>query len=62
MCIRDSALIVAHNGSLSLILSHFGLVRENELMNHEYGWFFQHGTYSAIEVTEDGARLAVFNR
>ena len=58
----EDALIVAHNGSLSLILSHFGLVKESELMNHEYGWFFEHGTYSAIEVTEDGARLAVFNR
>ena len=58
----EDTLIVAHNGSLSLVLSHFGLARENELMNHEYDWFFRHGTYSAVEIADGQARLAVFNR
>ena len=58
----EDTLIVAHNGSLSLILSHFGLARDSELMNHEYNWFFQHGTYSVIRVDENGAELVYFNK
>ena len=58
----EDTLIVAHNGSLSLILSHFGLARDSELMNHEYNWFFQHGTYSVIRVDGAGAELVHFNR
>ena len=58
----EDTLIVAHNGSLSLILSHFGLVRESELMNHNYNWFFEHGTYSVIRVDETGAELVCFNK
>ena len=58
----EDTLIVAHNGSLSLILSHFGLAEDRELMNHDYNWFFQHGTYSAIRVDENGAELTCFNK
>ena len=58
----EDTLIVAHNGSLSLILSHFGLARDSELMNHDYNWFFAHGTYSVIEIVDGKAELAVFNR
>ena len=58
----EDTLIVAHNGSLSLILSHFGLAKESELMNHDFNWFFRHGTYSAIRVDENGAELVYFNR
>ena len=58
----ENTLIVAHNGSLSLILSHFGLAKESELMNHEYNWFFRHGTYSVIRVEENRAELVCFNR
>ena len=58
----EDTLIVAHNGSLSLILSHFGLARDSELMNHDYNWFFEHGTYSVIEIADGKARLAVFNK
>ena len=58
----EDTLIVAHNGSLSLILSHFGLAKESELMNHDFNWFFQHGTYSAIRVDETGAELVCFNK
>ena len=58
----EDTLIVAHNGSLSLILSHFGLARDSELMNHNYNWFFEHGTYSVIRVDENGAELTCFNK
>ena len=58
----EDTLIVAHNGSLSLILSHLGLAEESELMNHQFNWFFQHGTYSAIRVEGTGAELVCFNR
>ena len=58
----EDTLIVAHNGSLSLILSHFGLARDCELMNHDYNWFFEHGTYSVIRVDENGAELTCFNK
>ena len=58
----EDTLIVAHNGSLSLILSHFGLAKDRELMNHDFHWFFEHGTYSVIRVDEAGAELVCFNR
>ncbi len=58
---NEDTLIVAHNGSLSLILRHFGLVSEQELMNPKYNWFFVHGTYSTVEVTPEGVRLVKFN-
>lgn len=58
----EDTLIVAHNGSLSLILRHFGLAEETELMDHKFNWFFQHGTYSVIRVEETGAELVCFNR
>ena len=58
----EDTLIVAHNGSLSLILSHFGLARDSELMNHDYNLFFAHGTYSVIRVDENGAELTCFNK
>ena len=58
----EDTLIVAHNGSLSLILSHFGLAQECELMNHNYNWFFEHGTYSVIRVEDTGAELVHFNK
>ena len=56
----EDALIVGHNGSLSMILCHLGLVEEAELMRPD--WFFRHGTYSAVRVEETGAELVCFNR
>lgn len=56
----EDTLVVAHNGSLSLILYHLGLAGEQELLRP--GWFFKHGTYSAIRVDEAGAELVHFNR
>ena len=58
----EDTLIVAHNGSLSLILRHFGLAEETELMDHKFNWFFAHGTYSVIRVEKTGAELVCFNR
>lgn len=56
----EDTLVVAHNGSLSLILHHLGLVGEAELLRPD--WSFRHGTYSAVRVDEAGAELACFNR
>lgn len=56
----EDTLLVAHNGSLSLVLYHLGLIEEKNLLQH--GWFFKHGTYSAIRVDETGAELVHFNR
>lgn len=56
----EDTLIAAHNGSLSLILYHLGLIEEKNLLQH--GWFFKHGTYSAVRVDGNGAELVCFNR
>lgn len=56
---RDT-LVVAHNGSLSLILLHLGLARESDMFRRE--WTFRHGCYSSIRVDENGAELVSFNR
>ena len=56
----EDTLLVGHNGSLSLVLYHLGLIEEKSLLQH--GWFFKHGTYSAIRVDETGAELVHFNR
>lgn len=53
-------LVVAHNGSLSLILLHLGLARESDMFTR--AWTFRHGCYSAIRVDENGAELVAFNR
>lgn len=56
----EDTLVVAHNGSLSLILHHLGLVGEAELLRPD--WFFRQGAYSAVRVDEAGAELVCFNR
>ena len=56
----EDALVVAHNGSLSLILFYLGLVDEKQLLQRE--WSFRHGCYSAIQLEGDAAQLARFNR
>lgn len=53
-------LIAAHNGSLSLILIHLGLAREEQLLKPEL--IFQQGCYSAVEIENGKARLLCFNR
>lgn len=56
----EDTLIAAHNGSLSLVLFHLGLMEERNLLQH--GWFFKHGTYSAVRLDGTGAELVCFNR
>lgn len=56
----EDTLIVAHNGSLSLILKHLGLAGEDELLKP--GWFFQHGAFTTIRVDGTGAELIGFNQ
>lgn len=56
----EDTLVVAHNGSLSLILYHLGLIEERDLLRPD--WSFRHGTYSAVRVDENGAELVQFNR
>lgn len=56
----ENTLVVAHNGSLSLILYHLGLAGVDDL--YQKGWFFRHGTYSAVRADETGKSLICFNR
>ena len=56
----EDTLMVAHNGSLSLILLHLGLAGEGDMFSRE--WTFRHGCYTAIRVDEAGAELVCFNR
>lgn len=56
----EDTLVVAHNGSLSLVLLHLGLAKERNMFQRE--WTFRHGCYSAIRVDETGAELVCLNR
>lgn len=56
----EDTLVVAHNGSLTLILDRLSLVPREQLLSP--GWFFEQGTYSAIRIGDDGAELVCFNR
>lgn len=56
----EDTLIVAHNGSLTLILDRLGLAPREQLLTP--GWFFEQGTYSAIRIGDSGAELVCFNR
>ena len=56
----EDALLVAHFGPLSLILSHLGLADKGEIMTPKWG--FDHGTYTAIRVEDGRAELVCFNR
>lgn len=55
----EDTLVVAHNGSLSLVLKHLGLAGEGELLRP--GWFFDHGCYTVIRVEDGRATLEGFN-
>ena len=56
----EDALLVAHNGSLTLILEILGLARRDQLFKTD--WFFAQGTYSAIRIEDGAAELVCFNR
>lgn len=55
---RDT-LIVAHNGTLTLILWYLGLIGEKELTDMYFQ--FRFGCYSAVRIDESGADLDGFN-
>lgn len=55
----EDTLLVAHNGSLSLVLAHLGIAGEKELLHP--GWFFQQGCYTALDVTGGKGTLLGFN-
>jgi len=50
----EDTLIAGHNGSLTLVLLHLGLITENDITN---GFYLGQGTYTAVEVTENGPKL-----
>ncbi len=56
----EDTLMVAHNGSLSLVLLHLGLAGEGDMFQRERT--FRHGAYSAVRVDGKGAELVRFNR
>lgn len=55
----EDTLIVAHNGSLSLLAKHLGLFEETQLFAPEFHFAF--GCYSVVRVTPEGAALEGFN-
>lgn len=55
----EDTLIVAHNGSLTLILYHLGLIGERELTDMYFQ--FRFGCYSAVHISQGGAKLEGFN-
>ena len=55
----EDTLLVAHNGSLSLLLWYLKLAGEHDIMRP--GRIFEHGTYSALRIDENGAVLEKFN-
>ena len=55
----EDTLIVAHYGSLSLILIHLGVICPEQAFTME--WAFGQGTYSAIRIENGKAELVCFN-
>lgn len=55
----EDTLVVAHNGSLTLILTHLGLLSEENALTRDY--FFGQGTYSAVRIEGGRAELVCFN-
>ena len=56
----EDTLLVAHNGSLSLVLKRLDLMGPDTLMQPEHA--FRHGCYSAVRIEESGkAVLEGFN-
>ena len=55
----EDALLVAHFGSLGLILNHLGLVTQEQSLTEE--WNFGQGTYTAIRIEDGKAELICFN-
>ena len=56
----EDALLVAHFGSLAIVLYHLGLLDREKAFDPE--WAFGQGTYSAIRIENGAAELICFNR
>lgn len=56
----EDTLIVAHNGSLTLILSCLGLIGERELTDMSFQ--FRFGCFSAVRIDNTGTKLTEWNR
>lgn len=56
----EDALLVAHFGSLSLIMLHLGLLSREQAFEQQ--WAFGQGTYTAIRIENGKAELVHFNR
>lgn len=55
----EDTLIAAHNGSLSLVLIHLGLMDMTQVLKPDF--MLVQGCYSAVEITGGQARLAGLN-
>lgn len=55
----EDTLMVAHFGSLSLLLIHLGLIGREDAFTTE--WAFGQGTYSAVRIEDGKAELICFN-
>lgn len=56
----EDTLVVAHNGSLTLLLMCLGLLSRENALTEDF--FFAQGTYSAVRIEGGKAELLCFNR
>ena len=54
----EDTLVVSHFGTMSLIAVHLGVMTEAEVIEKGFG----QGCYSAIEITDEGAKLLALNQ
>lgn len=54
----EDTLVVSHFGTMSLIAVHLGVMTEEEIIATGFG----QGCYTAIEITESGAKLLALNK
>lgn len=49
---EEDTLLAGHNGSLTLLLPHLGLMEQAQAL--QPGFFFRQGAYTAMEITAAG--------
>ena len=54
----EDTLVVSHFGTMSLAVVHLGVMTEEEVVEKGFG----QGCYTAIEITDDGAKRIALNR
>ena len=54
----EDTLLVSHFGTMSLIAVHLGVMTEQEVVATGFG----QGCYTAVEITDDGAKLLALNQ